>query len=353
MVVLNSEVYREDLEYILGAEYPWVSLTGRRILVTGATGMVGSILVDVLASKMREFEFEVVAMSRSKTDLDALFSCYYDDELFAAVPHDVNQPLPVLCDTVFHCASNTHPFQYSTDPIGTITTNVIGLNNLLDMASRSSGGRFVFLSSVEVYGQSRGDVDSFDESYCGNIDCNTVRAAYNEAKRVGESLCQAYAAQRGLDFVIPRLSRLYGPSMRLSDTKASSQFIMNAVRGEDIVLKSSGSQCFSYCYAADAVSAILHLLFYGKSGEAYNVAGSETDTTIRSLAECLASLAGTEVVYELADSIESRGYSVANHAVLNTGKINSLGWFPRYSLKDGLSRTVSSLVSSQRGREGQ
>lgn len=340
--MLDSEEYRADIESLVSEGFPWSKLSGHKVLVTGATGMIGSMLVDVLASKMSEYGFELVAMSRNGSELERLFSEHAGVQM---LPHDVNVPLDLDCDTVFHCASNTHPRQYSEDPIGTVTTNIIGLNNLLDMASRAGGGRFVFMSSVEIYGQNRGDVDYFDESYCGYIDCNTVRAGYNEGKRAGEALCQAYGSQRGLDFVIPRLSRLYGPSLKDSDTKAMSQFIRNAAKKEDIVLKSKGDQQFSYCYSSDAVSAILHIFFYGECGMAYNVSGLDSDVTLAHIAEVLADIAGTKVVFDLPDEVEMRGYSKSTKALLNISKLRSLGWSPKVPLNIGLSRTVSSVAS--------
>lgn len=340
--MLAGDTYSEDIAHLLSEDHDWKRLRGSRVLVTGATGMVGSVLVDVLASKAGEFGFTVTAMSRNRSELERLFSCHGDAVRF--LQHDVNVPLDECHDHIFHLASNTHPIQYASDPIGTMRSNIIGLDNMLSSAVGSSGrGRFVFASSVEIYGQERGDSDAFDESYCGYIDCNTVRAGYNESKRAGEALCQAYGAQMGLDFVIPRLSRLYGPSMRADDSKALSQFIRKAVAGEDIVLKSAGDQVYSYCYSADAVSAILHLFFKGECGGAYNVAGPDTEPTLRMMAEILAEEAGTEVVFDMPDAIESKGYSKASRAVLDTSKIEASGWKPRTCIRDGLRRTVSSL----------
>ena len=146
--------------------------------------------------------------------------------------------MPAKIDYVIHAASNTHPVAYASDPIGTITANVFGTQYLLDYAKEADCKRFVFLSSVEIYGENRGDTDKFTEDYLGYIDCNTMRAGYPESKRTGEALCQAYRKQMEMDVVIPRLSRVYGPTMLMSDTKALSQFILKSVKQEDIVLKS-------------------------------------------------------------------------------------------------------------------
>ncbi len=341
---MRTDGYRKDLERILGREYPWERLSGRDVLVTGASGMIGSVLTDVLVYKASEYDFHVTAMSRDMGRLKDTF--LHRSDRLRLVSHDVNLPMgDISCDTVFHCASNTHPRAYSTDPIGTITTNVIGLKNLLDMASEAGDGRFVFASSVEIYGENRGDVEAFDESYCGYIDCSSTRSGYNESKRVGEALCHAYGSQKGLDFVIPRLSRVYGPSVRPDDSKAMSQFLFKAVSGQDIVLKSKGTQLFSYCYVMDAVDAMLHLFFNGGSGEAYNVSGKDSDITLLSLAERISRIAGVDVVFDLPDEVESRGYSKATKAILDITKIRSTGWEPSYTLDEGLARTISDLSS--------
>lgn len=342
--MIRTDGYMNDLGRILVKDYPWGRLSGRDVLVTGASGMIGSVLTDVLVSKASEYDFQVVAMSRGMDGLKQAFP--ERSEHLRLVSHDVNKPMgDIVCDTVFHCASNTHPRAYSLDPIGTIETNVIGLKNLLDMASDAGDGRFVFASSVEIYGENRGDVDAFDESYCGYIDCSSVRSGYNESKRVGEALCQAYGSQKDLDFVIPRLSRIYGPSVRPDDSKAMTQFLFKAVSGQDIVLKSKGTQLFSYCYVMDAVDAMLHLFFNGESKNAYNVSGKDSDVTLLSLAKRVSEIAGVDVVFDMPDEVESRGYSKATKAVLDISKIRSTGWEPSYSLDEGLMKTIDDLSS--------
>ena len=255
--------------------------------------------------------------------------------------------LPEDMDYIIHGASNTHPVQYTLDPVGTIEANVTGTKNLLELTALMPHCRLVFLSSVEIYGENRGDTEEFTESYCGYIDCNTLRACYTEGKRLGETLCQAYIATRGIDVVIPRLCRVYGPTMLLTDTKAISQLIKKAVAGEDIVLKSEGMQLYSYLYVADIVTAILTLLLKGETGEAYNVADRSSNSSLRELAQYLANLSNREVVYELPSELESRGYSTATKALLNPDKLIALGWNSRYTLEEGLKLTYEMLKEAR------
>ena len=244
-----------------------------------------------------------------------------------------------------HLASNTHPLLYSTDPIGTILTNVIGVKNLLDFSVKHNATRFAFASSNEMYGENRGDVELFNEEYCGYINCNTLRAGYPESKRCGEALCQAYRVQKGLDIVIPRLTRTYGPTMSMFDTKAASQFIKNGIEGEDIVLKSSGTQYYSYTYVSDAVSGLLTVLLCGKNGEAYNIADESGDIMLKDFAVIVADICGTNVVFEIPDAIEAAGYSKATKARLNGDKLRTLGWKPRFDIRSGVERTLKILKS--------
>ena len=248
-------------------------------------------------------------------------------------------------DYILHLASNTHPMQYSTDPIGTITTNIIGVQNLLDFAVEHHASRFAFTSSNEIYGENRGDVEFFDENYCGYINSNTMRAGYPESKRCGEALCQAYKAQKGLDVVIPRPTRSYGPTMLMSDTKAISQFIKKGIAGEDIVLKSAGTQFYSYTYVADAVAGLLTILLKGVSGEAYNIAEEHSDIMLKDLASIIAGINGKEVVFEIPDAVEAAGYSTATKARLDGHKLQTLGWKPKYDIKGGMERTIRILKS--------
>lgn len=356
MNLTDSIQYQEDLARVTSLDLPWEQLRGGCLMISGATGMIESTLIDVLMKRNREAgqNCRIIALGRNEEKARARFGKYLEEESFSFVRCDINSREDLErageiysqaqgASYIFHAASNTHPVAYANDPIGTVVTNIMGLNNLLDLASGKGCTRFLFASSNEIYGENRGDTELFDESYCGYIDCNTLRAGYSESKRAGEALCQAYIRQRGLDVVIPRFTRSFGPALLATDTKALSQFLHKAVAGEDIVLKSAGKQYYSYTYVCDAVSGMLTCLLKGKCGEAYNISDVRCDITLRDLAQRIADFAGTKVVFDLPDEVEKAGYSTATKARLDSSKLQALGWRAQFDIKTGLEHTISIL----------
>ena len=348
--LINQRLYKEDLAGIISASFiPWDRLQDSSLFISGATGMIGSCLVDAIMFRNGEYGLNcrVHVLSRNREKALSRFIHWSGSPLLEILEGDVNQDftpyLPNKADYVLHLASNTHPVAYATDPIGTVITNIIGTRNMLEAASALCARRFLFASSNEIYGENRGDEELFDEKYLGYIDCNTLRAGYPESKRCGEALCQAYLKQKGLDIVIARLTRSFGPSILPSDTKAMSQFLRKGAARENIVLKSAGNQLYSYTYAADAVTGLLTVLLKGETGQAYNVAEESSDIPLKEIAAIIAEEAGTKVVFDLPDAVEAAGFSKATKARLDGSKLRALGWRARYSLEEGIKRTLECL----------
>ncbi|MBD5445328.1 MAG: NAD-dependent epimerase/dehydratase family protein [Lachnospiraceae bacterium] len=348
---MQTQTYHEELKPYLTQNLPWEKLSGKTVLISGATGMIGKCIIDILMAYNSEQNnsdkrVSIVALSRNLEAASKRLASYWENENLRYLSADVNNTIPECgnVDYIIHAASNTHPRQYSQDSIGTITSNVIGTKNLLDYAAAHKIDRFCFVSSVEIYGENRGDTESFSEDYLGYINCNTLRAGYPESKRLGEALCNAYYQTYQMDFVIPRLSRAYGPTMLPSDSKAIAQFIKKAAAGEDIVLKSAGTQLYSYTYALDAAMGILMVLLKGKKGEAYNISDPESEVTLKQITEWLAEDNGVKVIFEIPDAAEQAGYSTATKALLDIDKISELGWKPLVHMREGLVRTVKSLT---------
>lgn len=322
-----TDLEKEDIKKIAESDLNWQKLKNKRIMISGGTGFIGSLMLDVF--RYRNFRYgdgiRVISLSRRGGT---------SDETVEYIKHDITKPVDYAynIDYIIHLASNTHPKQYADDPIGTITTNIFGCNNLLKLAVEKKA-RFILASSVEIYGQ--GSEVPMNEQYCGYIDCNQARSGYNEAKRTCESLCQSYRKKYGVNVVIARLARIFGADKK-NDTKAMSQFIEKAVSREDIILKSQGNQRYSYCYVADAVSAIIKVLLDGIDGEAYNVSDEDEKKSLGEYAEYMAKLAGKKVIYQLENN---PSVSKSTYALINTEKIKKLGWMPMYSVSEGLNRT--------------
>lgn len=338
-----------DITYLSQLHLPWEKLQDSSLFITGATGMIGKLLIDIIMYRNQHHGMNclVYAVSRTASHAKERFNEYWDLSTFHYLSHDINTPLQlddgIVIDYFIHMASNTHPVAYASDPIGTITANVIGTNNMLEAAVKHQCKRFLFTSTCEIYGENRGDVEFFDESYCGYIDCNTLRAGYPESKRCGEALCQAYKSKNDLEVVIPRLSRTYGPSMLSTDTKAISQFIVKGVRSEDIILKSEGKQLFTYTHVTDSVSGILTVLLLGNNGEAYNISHESSDIMMKDLAALIADYTHKQVIFELPNEIERAGFSTATKSRLDGSKIQALGWVPKYTIQTGIHQTIDQL----------
>ena len=336
--------FQREIALCASLDIDWSRVDHKTMMITGATGMVGKYLIEVLLYRNAHYGagIRIIAVGRDGAKFDERFRDVEGAESLEFLKADVQKPIECKerLDYVIHMASNTHPRLYASDPIGTEMSNILGTYHLLNMISEMPGCRFVFTSSGDVYGDNRSGKPYLEETDCGYIDCNTLRAGYIEGKRASEALCNAFREAKGVDFVTARLCRIYGPTMQLADSKAISQFIVNAAEGKDIVLKSKGTQTFSYLYIYDIVSALLYVMTKGASGNAYNLADNEQVLSLSGLAEILAGIGHGKVVYDLPDALEAKGASTFHDVRLDAGKLCALGWRPAVSLEEGLRHTV-------------
>jgi nucleoside-diphosphate-sugar epimerase len=344
---INNRLYQEDMADVAGLNIDWDLLVNKSVLITGATGLIGSFLIDVLMFRNEHYgsNISIYAISRNLNHAKKRFGMYWENSLFKFISQDVTERINLdeSIDYIIHGASNTHPVSYATDPINTVILSVVGTKNILDFASEYNIKRIVFLSTVEIYGENRRDTERFKEDYCGYIDCNTLRAGYSEGKRAAEALCQAYINEKKIDIAIARCCRVYGPTMGASDSKAIAQFLRNASNNQPVILKSKGTQRYSYCYVADICSAMLIILLTGNTGEAYNISNDNSDLSLSEIAAICAECGKTEVIFDIPSSIEVSGYSKATKALLDSAKLRELGWKAKYTLSEGIRRTIHIL----------
>lgn len=335
----SHSLYKEDLQNILSTD-GIENLKGKTFLITGATGLIGTHLIDAL---MMLDNVHIIAVGRNKEKARERLGEYYDSPLFTFLEQDVCHAFPenVHADYIIPLASNTHPLAYSQFPIETLFINVKGAEHALEKAAQCNA-IVLYPSSVEIYGNAYGE-DLFTENYTGKLNLANARACYPESKRTAEAMCQAYMVQKGVKVKIARLSRIIGPTMLASDTKASSQFINKAINNEDIILKSEGNQFFSYTYVTDAVCAMLHILLHGENGKAYNISNEKCDVHLKDFAGICAGFNNKKVIFEIPDETEKKGYSIATQAILDNTSLKNIGWEPIYCIEEALRRTITIL----------
>ena len=324
---------------------PWEKLSGCNILVTGATGLIGSCLVYMLMTNPRK-DYQVYALGRNAKRANVRFQRFISDSSFHFVEGDVTRPL--TCDTSFHyiihAASNGSPNFFATKPVEVMKSNLFGVSNLVEYGLGHEMKRFLYVSTGEVYGQN--DAELLSENSYGYVDVLNPRSCYPSSKRAAETLAISYAAEYGIDVVIARPCHTYGPNFTESDNRVYAQFIRNVLNEEDIVLKSAGTQYRSWCYVEDCASALLFILLKGESGEAYNIADSNSVVTIRELAEMIARIADRKVVMQVASESEQKQFTPIKRAVFDTEKLESLGWSITGSMEEKLIKTIEACKAN-------
>ena len=334
--------YQNDIHFTATLSLPWDKLAGSNILITGATGLIGSCLVEVLMAHPHR-NYNVFAMGRNLQRMESLFGHYSAEKGFYKVVGDVNEPLSLnqSFHYIIHAASGAAPLEFANYPVEVMKANFNGVANLMEYGLKHDLRRFLFISSGEVYGEGDGRV--FSEDYSGYVDCNSPRSCYPSSKRAAETLCASYAAEYNVDVVIARPCHIYGPHFTEHDNRVYAQFLGNALRGEDIVMKSTGEQFRSWCYVVDCVSALLHILLKGEKGQAYNIANANSNISIKQLAEIIATIGGMKVVMDIPSESERKGYNVVRRSVFDTSKLDNLGWKALNGAQQGFKKTFQFL----------
>ncbi len=339
----RSKTYIEDLIATSQDVTDIKSLRGSSILITGCTGTIGSWIADTLLlyNEINAADMKIILAGRRIDRMKAHFEkCPTASPVYAYFDLGKAPEWNFPVDYIIHTAGNAHPAAFNGDPCGTITGNIMGTWNLLKYGLDHGCKRFLYISTGEVYGQGDLSLESFEETYGGYVDPTSPRSSYPNSKRAAETLCASFTAQYGMETVIVRPSHTYGPCVTATDSRANVQFLKNGFDGNDIVMKSAGTQERSYTYVADCASAALTVLLKGKKGSAYNSAVPEARATIAGFARAVAEVSGTKVVFADPTAADLANRTPIAKQVLSSVKTESLGWKGRYDVRTGVSHTL-------------
>jgi len=300
-----------------------------RVLVTGGAGFIGSHLCE----RLLEDGHDVLCLDNfftgRKANIDHLMDCH----CFELIRHDIIEPILIETDRIFNLACPASPIHYQYNPVKTIKTSVMGTINMLGLAKRVKA-RILQASTSEIYGDPL--VHPQTEEYWGNVNPIGIRSCYDEGKRVAETLMMDYHRQNGVDIRIVRIFNTYGPRMSLNDGRVVSNFIVQALRGEDITVYGDGMQTRSFCYVDDLIEGLIRLMKEGTTAEPVNM-GNPAETTILEFATRIIELTGSSSRIVFRD-LPSDDPKQRQPDITRARKM--LGWEPKIDVETGLMKTI-------------
>ncbi len=301
-----------------------------RYLVTGGAGFIGSHLVDQLLADGHE----VICVDNFFTGSKSNVSHNLANPAFELIRHDIINPLHLEIDRIYHLACPASPINYQINPVKTLKTSVMGTVNMLGQAKRVKA-RILLASTSEVYGDP--EVHPQVEEYWGNVNPIGPRSCYDEGKRAAETLMFDYHRQNGVDIRVVRIFNTYGPRMAAHDGRVVSNFIVQALQGQELTLFGDGEQTRSFCYVEDMVRGLITMMENDEHIGPINM-GNPGEFTMRQLADLVLELtgSGSEIVYgELpVDDPRVRCPDISK-------AVDNLGWQPSIPLREGLQRTIA------------
>lgn len=340
--LVMDNVLKEDLQYIADYNLPYKKLKGTTVLVTGATGLIGTSLVRAL---LAIGDIKVIAFVRNEEKAKKIYKDFSESSLFFHVADivgriEIDEPI----DYIFHCASVTTSKIMIEKPVETLLISVEGTKNILELARKQKCKSVVYISSMEVYGAFE-ESEEVTEKDLGYIDNLKIRSNYPESKRLCENMCVAYNAEYNVPIKIARLAQTFGAGILPGENRVFAQFARSAIKGEDIILHTKGLSEGNYCYTRDCVTGLLTILLKGENAEAYNVSNPETHITIAEMAKmvCEEFTEGkNKVIFDIPEE-NSFGYAADTKMKLSSEKLQTLGWKPEIGLKEAYRRLILSM----------
>lgn len=341
--------YLENDFQILAEEISRLGLKDSSVLITGATGLIGSLLVKSFLKANEEFNcgITVKAVCRSREKSKRVFGTLDARKDMQVIEQDVTTPFgtDAQADYIIHTASPTTSRYFMSNPVEVVDAICTGSKNVLELAKACQAKGVVYLSSMEVFGVVEGSA-KISEKQLGYIDIGNIRSCYSEGKRLVECLCKCYAAEYEVPVKIARLAQVFGAGVSKDENRVFAQFARSAVAGTDIILHTTGESVGNYCYSRDAVKAILLLLTKGEKGEAYTIVNEASTMTIAEMAELVAeqfSGGRSNVVFDIPEGNEF-GYAPVTKMRLDGSKMRKLGWKPEVGMVEAYQRMIPDLL---------
>lgn len=329
-------------------------LSEKNILITGATGLIGSLLCRTFIemNDSHGTNIKILSLVRNKEKFKKIFSKCDERNDVIVIEGDITDDMCISYDIdyIFHCASVTASKYMISNPVETIMTSVIGTRNMLELAKEKDVESFVYVSSMEMYGAFTDLGHDVSEKDLGYINPLAVRSNYPESKRLCENMCIAYLKEYGVPVKIARLAQTFGAGILPGENRVFAQFARSAIRKEDIILHTKGLSEGNYCYTTDAINGLLIIATRGNNGEAYNVSNPETHTTIANMAQMVCDeIANGEikVVFDIPETNEF-GYAADTKMKLDSSKLQALGWKPEVGLKEAYVRLIDYIKKTEK-----
>lgn len=346
-MLYGNPTWISDIDKVIEVVPELDRLAGKSLMITGAAGLVCSAIVDIIFryNDTHDDKIQVLAAGRWPEEMSARFGDQVNREDFTFVVYDASKTdnvIDVHADYIIHGASNASPNMIVKEPVETMMSNFLGMKYLLDYAKEQGTKRILYISSSEVYGEKEG-TEPYKEGQYGYIDLLKSRNSYSVGKRAAETLCASYADEYGMESVIVRPGHIYGPTASPYDKRVASAWSYAVAKGEDIVMKSDGSQIRSYCYCLDCASAMLKVLLCGENCHAYNISNPDSIISIKDMAEILSKSAGVELRMELPTEEERKGFNPMSNSSLESASLTGLGWHGCFDAETGFGHTVKIL----------
>lgn len=336
---------RADFDEIWEYDLPWEKLQNSAILVTGASGLIGSAMVYSLIDRNRRFgsNIRIYALARNEERMREKFGGYEGMNFIAQDVCDDIDGCPPRVDYIIHAACDVQTRRVAHNPVETARTNTYGTFSVLELARRT-GAKVILMSSINIYGKATEENFPFSEHSEVVLDLSDSGYVYSEAKRMAEMICASYATQHGVKYSALRIAKVYGPTLNRGDSMVMSSFIYDAVTGKDLYLKSNGTQKYTYVYVADVVCAIYLLMFKGDDG-AYNCGEGTVIEKMNfgEMVKTLADITGVKIHRLRMDDEDKKVYSNAPHSVMTSDSLMRLGWKKKADIKSGLLKSVDIL----------